>query len=262
MKESSKDEIEKLEKEALQKSLLVRKINKLIDLKKSYHYFAPLFNSSFYRDHPGRSGELRWSARQCSMNLRPEKLNEKVFWISYSDECANSYQDEKTKLLLNQFFREADYSLIDKLCQENNYNPECIKKFDKTTLDDLYKYIGFLLEVSEDNNKAKANIFCQISDILIIVDYGTYVLVKNYLSSLPLLDDLRQIAGIIPVNLKNGFKLIIVSKQGLMLAYDIKKASHDNVENRGGYLSDFYSYLHVDYETQLLETNPAIAFKE
>jgi hypothetical protein len=103
---------------------------------------------------------------------------------------------------MNQLFREVDYSFIDKLCQESNYNPNCIKKFDETTLGDLYKNIAFLLRVNEDNNKAKTNIFCQISDILIIADYSVYAPVKKYLSSLFPLEDLRKIAGVIPVELK------------------------------------------------------------
>jgi hypothetical protein len=51
----------------------------------------------------------------------------------------------------------------------------------------------------------------------------------------------------------------MVSKQGLSVFYEIIKLRYDVNEN---HLRNYSSYLFVDYETKLLEENPAIAFRE
>ncbi|RHZ36502.1 hypothetical protein [endosymbiont GvMRE of Glomus versiforme] len=167
-------------------------------------------------------------------------------------------------ILVEQFARNLDnYHIIEEICNEENYNPNCIKSFSELKKDNLdvffnnlYKYIDFLVygrnkDLTENitNNKFKESIFCgSEKDVLIIAEPETYKFIKqndtnNFLQNL--------VGDIICANLKNGIKLIMIAKWGILAPYFIKPYS----------LNDFH-YINIYYEISLANITPAVAFKE
>ncbi|CAI2190988.1 14921_t:CDS:2 [Funneliformis geosporum] len=134
---------------------------------------------------------------------------------------------EKTEeILIEKFAQNLDnYYITKEICKEENYNPNCLKSFNKelkskdpnTFFDNLHKFIYFLVhgrnkDLTEKmhNNRAENSIFCgSEKDILIIAEPETYRFIKQNDTN----DFLKNLVGdIICANLENGVKLIMVAK--------------------------------------------------
>lgn len=177
----------------------------------------------------------------------------------------NQIWEKIEEILIGKFAQNLDnHYIIKEICQEENYNPNCLKSFNKELknkdpeifFSNLHKFIYFLVhgrskDLTEKihNNRAENSIFCgSEKDILIIAEPETHRFIKQNDAN----DFLQNLVGdIICANLENGVKLIMIAKWGILVPCYIKPEIQKD-----------YLRLNIHYEVRLDSIVPALFFKE